>query len=140
MKLNKLTLIAVLAFGSLLAPSPSAKAQDATSTNAPAAAPTPAPRRGRMLSIDQMAKFLALTDEQKTNVQTAMQDMRQKMADTRQDTSLSTEDRRAKNKETRDAYTAKMKEILTPEQFAKFQTMMPTRRPAPAPAPAATGN
>jgi Spy/CpxP family protein refolding chaperone len=132
MKFNKLTLIAVLALGGLVVLSPGAIAQDTTSTNMPSAT---TPRRGRMLSIDQMVKALALTDEQKTNVQTTMDDMRKKMAEVRQDSTLSMEDRRAKAKEIREALTAKMKEILTPEQFAKYQTLMPARRPTPTPPP-----
>lgn len=139
MKLNKLTLLAALGLG-LLALSPEAKAQDMTSTNAPAATAPMTPRRGRPVTLEQLTKLLALTDEQKTNVDVVLQDQKKKLAELRQDTSLSTEDRRAKSKELRDATTAKMKEILTPEQFAKYQAQnTPGRRPLPSAKPT-TGN
>ena len=134
MKLNKMTLIAALALGSLLTLSTGVNAQDAT-TNAPAAA-TP-PRRPGPMTIETLTTQLALSDEQKTNVQVILTDMRKKTSEMRQDTSLSTEDKRAKRKEINDAFVAKMKEILTPDQFTKFQKMVPGRRPAATPPPAA---
>ena len=135
MKLNKMTLIAALALGGLLTLGTAANAQDAT-TNTPAA--TPPPMRPRQPGIDQLAKILALTDEQKTNVQAVLKDQRQQMGDLRKDTTLTQEDRRAKMKDIRDATTAKMKDILTPEQFAKYQRMMPQGRRPGLPAPTVT--
>jgi hypothetical protein len=54
-----------------------------------------------------------------------------KMRDLRQDTSITDPtDRRAKMKEIRDATTAKLKDILTPEQLDKWTKMgQGNRRP-----------
>jgi len=139
MKLNKTTLIAALALGSLLTLGATVNAQDATTTNAPATT-APAGASRRPMNIDQMVKLLALTDDQKTNFQATMQDLRKQMMDLRADNTLSTEDRHAKNKSIRDAAMAKMKDILTPDQFAKYQKMMMggRRQAPPAAVPAAT--
>jgi hypothetical protein len=59
------------------------------------------------------------------------------MRDLRNDTTLSTDDRRAKMKTIRDDANAKLKTILTPDQFAKYQALMPARRPATPPPTAA---
>jgi Spy/CpxP family protein refolding chaperone len=48
----------------------------------------------------------------------------------REDTSLSQEDRRAKMKEIRDAMQAKIKEILTPEQYKKWEKHLRQNRKA----------
>ena len=138
MKLNKMTVIAALALGSLLALGTVANAQDAATPAAtPPAGGAPGGGRGRQLSIEQLSTQLALSDEQKTNVQAILTDSRKQMRDLRNDTSLSTEDRRAKMRTIRDDQNAKLKTILTPEQFAKYEKLMPARRPATPPAAAA---
>ena len=137
MKLNKLTLIAALAMGSLLTLGTALNAQDAT--NAPAATPpagAPPAVRGRP-NFEAIAKQLELTDDQKPKAKVVIDAQQKQMRELRGDTSLSQEDRRAKGKTIRDEATAKLKEILTPEQFAKYQKMTSGRRPA-GPAPAAT--
>jgi len=144
MKLNKITVIAALALGGLLTLGTALNAQDATTTTTPPAATPPAGAppggRARPLTIDQLVTKLALSDEQKTNVQAVLVDQRQKTRDLRNDTTLSTDDRRAKMKTIRDEANAKLKTILTPDQYAKYLTLQPARRPAtppPAAAPAA---
>ena len=89
--------------------------------------------------LEHMSKELNLTDDQKTKIKPILEDMQKKMGDLRKDTSLAQEDRRAKMKEIRDGVSAKFKEILTAEQFAKWEKMGPgNRRPgAGAPPPAA---
>jgi Spy/CpxP family protein refolding chaperone len=151
MKLNKTTIIAALALGSLLTFGATANAEDST-TNTPAAAPAMAAPGRRPVTIEQWAKLLALTDDQKTNFNAVLLDQRKQMMDLRTDTSLSREDKQAKRKSIADAALAKIKDILTPDQFAKYQkAVAPRRRVAPAagatmtpttPAtpPAATGN
>ena len=139
MKLNKMTVIAALALGSLLTMGTVVNAQDTTTPPAatpPAGAP-PGGGRGRQLSIAQLATKLALSDDQKTNVQAVLVAQRQQMRDLRNDTTLSTDDRRAKMKTIRDDANAKLKTILTPDQFAKYQALMLARRPATPPPTAA---
>jgi hypothetical protein len=140
MKLNKTLMIAALVAGSVFAADVAVRAQD-TNTPPPAGARPPgAPgQRGRM-NFETIATQLELTDDQKTKAKPVFAELQQKMADLRNDTSLEQADRRAKMKEIRDDATAKLKDILTPEQFAKWQKMGPgNRRPpggAGAPPPA----
>ena len=77
--------------------------------------------RGRGPSLEQLSKALDLTDDQKPKVKVALDAQKQEMTDLRADTSLSQEDRRAKMKTIREEFTAKLKDILTPEQFEKWQ-------------------
>lgn len=133
MKLNKTLMLAAIAVGGLLAGIP-VQAQDAS--NQPAA--TPPPMRRPAMNADGLAKQLDLTDDQKTKVKPVLDDMQKQQADLRNDTSLSRADQMTKRKEIRDAASAKLKEILTPEQYAKWEKMGPgNRRPGAPGAPAA---
>ncbi|HEV2691828.1 MAG TPA: hypothetical protein VG347_02930 [Verrucomicrobiae bacterium] len=136
MKLNKILMLASIVAAGLSSGIP-AQAQD---SNAPAATPPPM-RRPQIMNAEGLTKALDLTDDQKTKVKPILEDMQKQGADIRKDTSLAPEDRRAKMKEIRDAAGAKLKEILTPEQYAKWEKMAQGRRPAggaPAAAPATT--
>jgi len=132
MKSNKL--IAMLAVSGLLALSPTLFAQDTNTPPAGApASPPPGMRGGRMMgpNLDQLAKDLNLTDDQKAKVKPILDDQRQQMMDLRNDpnfSSLSREDRMAKMKTIRDSTTAKMKDVLTPDQFDQYQKMGPGMR------------
>jgi Spy/CpxP family protein refolding chaperone len=123
MKLNKTLMIAALVAGSVFAADVAVRAQDAT--NKPAAgAPGGPGARGRM-NFDTIATQLALTDDQKTKAKPIFDEMQKKMADLRNDTSVTdATERRAKMKEIRDAATAKLKEVpLTQEQLDKWAKM-----------------
>jgi len=135
MKSTKTMLIAALAAGALLACGSSLLAQDSTNTPPAGAPPAGGPpgggMRGRGPSLEQLSKALDLTDDQKPKVKAALDDQMQKMTDLRKDpdfAGLSREDKMAKMKPIRDELTAKMKEILTPDQFAKFEKMGPGMR------------
>ena len=133
MKLNKTLALAALIAGSLFAVGSIAQAQDSTtpSTNAPAGG---AQRPRGMMNIDALAKRLSLTDDEKTNVAAALNDNRQKMRDLRQDASLSADDKRAQIKQLREDLNAKMKDILTPDQYTQWLKISTVhRRPAPTP-------
>jgi Spy/CpxP family protein refolding chaperone len=122
MKLNKTLALAALMAGGLFAAS-TLQAQD--STNTPPAGEHhggPGGMRGRP-NAEMLAKQLGLTDDQKAQVKALMEEQKSKME------ALPPEDRKTKGKEIRDAYVAKMKEILTPEQFAKWQTRWQQHRP-----------
>ncbi len=107
--MSKLSLVAALALGGLIACSTLATAQDSTKAAKKSA------KRGP--SIEQLSTALDLTAEQKPKVQALLDDTAKKMKD------LAPEDRQTKGKEIRDAQNKKMKEILTPEQYTKFQAM-----------------
>jgi len=130
-------MIAALIAGTVFAADFAASAQDSTNTP-PAGARPPGGPRGR---FDMIATQLALTDDQKAKAKPIFDEMSQKMADLRKDTTVQGQDRRAKAKEIRDDATTKLKDVLTPEQFAKWEKMAQgNRRPpgGPGAPPAAT--
>jgi Spy/CpxP family protein refolding chaperone len=131
MKSTKTMLFAALAAGVLLAGNSSLLAQDSTNTPPAAAQPAGGGMRGRGPSLEQLSKSLDLTDDQKPKVKAALDEQMQKMGELRKDpdfAGLSREDKMVKMKPIRDDYMAKMKDILTPEQFAKLEKMGPGMR------------
>ena len=127
MKLNKTLALTAFIIGGLFAGNVITQAQDAATNTPPAGARPPGGPRGAM-NFDNIASQLGLTDEQKAKVKPILEEMRQKMADLHKDTTLEQADRRAKMKEIHDGVSAKLKEILTPDQFEKWQNMGPRMR------------
>lgn len=127
MKMTKTLALAALVAGSLLTGT-TLQAQDTPAGKPPGIQGGPG-MRGRP-NIDQIAKELNLTDDQKTKLKAAMDDQMTKMKALRENTSLSAEDKRTKSKEIREEFQAKVKEILTPEQLEKWQKHMQRGRPA----------
>jgi Spy/CpxP family protein refolding chaperone len=122
MRTNKLKLIATMALGALLACGTAVMAQDnKEGKGGKKGLPTVQER------MDRMTEALKLTDEQKPKVKVALEDSDKKMHEVMADSSLSREDRREKMQGFRADETKKMKEILTPEQFTKYEEMRPTR-------------
>jgi Spy/CpxP family protein refolding chaperone len=119
-------MIAALAVGGLIACSTPTLAQE---TNA-APAPKQGGKKGGNFSVErQMERLktgLDLTDEQTPKVKAAVEEFGKALMDAR--SQPSTEDRRAKMMEASEAQAKKMKEILTPEQFQKWQKMVQTGR------------
>jgi Spy/CpxP family protein refolding chaperone len=124
MRIQKLSIVAALVLGGLMAGSTLATAQDSATT---------APKQGKRgaPSVDQiltsMTEQLTLTDEQKPKVKAVLEDSQKKRAELGQ---VAPEERREKFTALREEQTKKMKEILTPEQFAKYEKMPPMGRPA----------
>ncbi len=140
MKLNKTLTLAALVLAGLFAGN-SSQAQDAPKDK-PAGAPGGPGMRSPMLSPDSLAKLLDLTEDQKTKVKPIIEELTQKIGDLRKDTNITPEEKRPKMKELRDAATAKLKEVLTVEQFAKWEKNGPGGRRlggAGGPPPAAGG-
>ena len=131
MKSTKTMLIAALALGALLAGGSPLLAQD-TPNNPPAGGPPAGgPPGGGMRgrggpSIEMLTTNLSLTAEQVPKVKAVLDDQRTKMGELRNETDQ--EARRTKMQELRKETTEKMKAILTPEQFAKYEKMMPGMR------------
>jgi Spy/CpxP family protein refolding chaperone len=117
-------LIAAIALGGLMACGPIARAEDSTNTPPPPSggekAPPPRGQRGGRPNFQAIIEKLDLTDDQKPKVKAVMDDQREKMMALRDDTALSPEDRQTKRKAITEAGDAKLKEILTPEQYTKF--------------------
>jgi len=139
MKIHK-SLIAVLATGCLLAVGSPLLAAD---TNTPPAAMPNGPGpggpgggfRGRMEpNVDEIAKNLNLTDDQKAKVKAALDARRQKMMEAFQNNQngqngASQEDRRAKRQAIMDDFNKQLKDAgLSQEQIDKLDQMMPGRR------------
>ena len=155
MKPNQTLMIAALIAGGVCAASVAVRAQDTTTPpTAPAQATAPAPAtpaapatapahppgapvvRNR---FEMIAQRLALSDDQKAKAKPVFEEVAQKQAAVRADTSLDPVARRAKIKEIQADASNQLKEILTPEQFDKWQKMQPVRRPVPRPPAAAAG-
>lgn len=113
----------MLALGGLMICGPAAFAQDKPATPPPAAGgdTPPAGRRGNRAGPQAILSQLDLTADQKDKIKPVLADQREKVTGLSSD--LSREDRRAKMKEINDATDAKLKDILTADQFTKYQEL-----------------
>lgn len=128
MKMSKISILATLAAGALFALTPSLRAEDQPAKPAAGEHPAGGPRggqRGDMLK--EMAEKLNLTADQKTKLQEALKSQRDNRKDLKDATP---EERRTAMKEGREKMDAKIKEILTPEQYAKWEKIRQENRPA----------
>lgn len=115
MRIHHLGLVAALALGGLLVCTNVSNAQDSKEGK----------KRGFSAEqrIEQMDKELKLTADQKKKLTALFEDQGKKMREMRADTAMSQEDRRAKGRTMMEESNKKMKEILTPDQFEKWQKM-----------------
>ena len=128
MKASKISLMAALIAGVLLAYSPALRAEDAKEGK-DAKKHEGRPGRdgaGMKERLDKMAEDLKLTADQKTKVEAAMKEQGEKMRGLRD---LSQDERREKFKASREEMTKKMKGILTTEQFEKWEKNRPQGGP-----------
>ena len=118
--MRKLSLIAAVALGGLVAFSMMATAQEASKDAKKG-------KRGASVEqrLEQMKKNLELKDEQVPKVKTALEDMQKKMQALREDTNLDQQKRREKMRSLMEDQNKKMKGILTEEQYKKYQEMGP---------------
>ena len=117
MKTNRLSLMAVMALGSLVAFGPMAKAGESDAKPAARGKGKAGARHDR---ANPIVSELNLTDDQKAKVKPIFQDEAQKLKELRQDTNLSKPDKMAKLKSIHAETDAKLKPILTPEQVEKL--------------------
>ncbi len=119
MKIYKTSLIVALVAGGLLAWSTLASAQD-----------TKQGKKGRGPNIerqmDRLTTELNLTDPQKPKVKAVLEDTAKKRRDISRD--LSGEERRAKMRPITEEQNKKIKEILTPDQYEKYQKLQQQQR------------
>jgi Spy/CpxP family protein refolding chaperone len=118
MNINRQTLVALAAIAGALSLQSLARAADTQAPAQPASADRPAALRDRM---QDTAKELNLTDEQKEKLQTIIREQTGKLRDLRQDASLSPEDKKEKTRAIREEIMAEVKKVLTPEQFEKWK-------------------
>jgi len=137
MKLMKLMTICGVAGGLLLGGM--AMAQEKPENKADQK-PAPKPNRPPTAQIDRsaaIAKFLELSDDQKTKIKPILDEENTAMRALREDRSLPAETRMAKLREIRETATTKVKPILNDQQFEKWLRTHP--RPGARPAPPAAG-
>ncbi len=117
MKIHKVSLVAALIAGVVLAYSP-AFAQDAKDGKK---------KGGDFVKqrLDTLTEELKLTDAQKPKVEAALTAQAEKMRGLRDATP---EERQEKMKASREEMSKKMKEILTAEQFEKYEKLPPPAR------------
>jgi periplasmic protein CpxP/Spy len=125
MKINQLGLIAALAFG-LLSWS-TALAQEGKEGKGKRAVPSAQER------LDKMTTELKLTDEQKPKVKAAIESSDKKRQEIFADSSVPREQRREKMQAVMEEQNKKMKEILTAEQYGKWEKMRDSMRPGRGP-------
>jgi len=140
MKVTKSMIIAALVAGNLLAWNLSVRAADtnAPSTNTPPVGHRP-PGMGMRggPNLDQFAKMLNLTDDQKAKVKPIFEARDKKIADLHADTALSQKDRQTQIQSIQEETTMQMKAVLTSEQFEKYQKITQrVHRPGGLPADA----
>lgn len=121
MKTYKLSLIAALALGGLMACASLATAQDNKDSKGGGQG------RGRGMSVDarmeRLTTELSLTDAQKPKVKAVLEDSQKKFQELRGDSSLSQEQRREKMTAIREDESKALKPILTPEQMEKYKNL-----------------
>jgi len=122
MRTNKFGLIGAMALGVLLACGTAVMAQDNKDGKDGKGG-----KRGRMSAeerLQAMTDKLTLTDEQKPKVKAALEDTQTKMQEAR---SAPQEERGEKIRTIMADEGKKMKEILTPDQYTKYEEMRPAR-------------
>jgi Spy/CpxP family protein refolding chaperone len=118
MKILKLSVIAAVAMGALLAYTTTATAQDNSDKGGKGG------KRGQMTveqRLDRMTKDLTLTDAQKPKVKEVLEEQDKKMQGIRD---LPQDERRTKFRESREEMSKKLKDILTPDQYKKWEENM----------------
>jgi|SRR6266446_5068157 Spy/CpxP family protein refolding chaperone len=113
MKINKFSLIAAMALGALVAGSSIANAQDAKEGKGKGKRGFPSLQE----RLDRMTEKLKLTDEQKPKVEAVLKETDKKRQ------ALAPEDRRTKGRELMEEQDKKLKEVLTAEQYEKWEKM-----------------
>jgi len=115
MKINKFSVIAMLALGSLVASSNLANAQEKKG----------GARRGPSVDqrMERMTEELKLTDEQKPKVKAVLEDSDKQRKELFADSNAPREERREKMRAIMDKESKKLKEIFTADQFAKYEKM-----------------
>ena len=107
--------------------SPPASTTSSSDSSAPAAPSDQAPKKkrggNRMLSM--LAEKLNLTDDQKAKVGAILKDDMAQMKTIHEDTTLSDDDRKAKNEALRKSTHDQIRALLTDEQKATFDAMPP---------------
>jgi protein CpxP len=118
MNVIKHRLMALAALAGALSLQPLVQAADGQTPSQSAIAGRQAALRER---IQDTVKELNLTEEQRQKLQVIVRAQATKLRDLRQDSGLSPAERRQKVQALREEITSQVKQVLTPEQFEKWQ-------------------
>ena len=115
MKMSRLSLVAVIALGALMAcANVNAQEKEGKKGKGPPSVEQ---------QLEKMTKELSLTDEQQPKVKAALEDNRKKTREAMSDASGDRQKMREKRKEISDELDKKLKEILKSDQFEKWEKM-----------------
>lgn len=129
MKSKKMTAIAILALGGVMTFNSIASAEDETKRAAPAAEQkAEAAPAVTEADIAKLEADLDLSPELTGKIEALQKDQNARRKVVFQDASLSKEDKEAKSKVIVDETREKIKALLTPEQFAKWQKLHEARK------------
>lgn len=135
------TISAALAAAALLTLGASAQAQT-VNTNANSSTNRvgpPARITGAEARLEHLTKALDLTDDQKPKVKAVLEEETKAVREARASVGGGTpEERRAKYQSIREETSAKLKNILTPEQYTKYEALPQARGGARRPLPPGT--
>jgi Spy/CpxP family protein refolding chaperone len=126
MKISKIAVIAAIAVSSLVTFTAAAQDKPPGEGNGPHKEHPQAGAR-----MDKMATELGLNADQKAKWEALMKSQAEKMKAIHDDASLTQEQKREKAKALREDNDKQMKQILTPEQYAKWEKMRQERREHP---------
>ena len=126
MKMHRISLLAALVAGALIALTSNSQAQEKKPDRPPGG--PQAGQRGEQAKerLAKISEELKLTADQKTKVEAAMKEQAETMRGLRDATP---EERREKMQTARKAFDGKMKEILTADQYAKWEKTRQQRGP-----------
>ena len=116
--MNRLSLIAAMALGGLVACSTLATAQDATPKQGGGKA-----RFSPEQQLERMTTQLSLTDEQKPKVKAVLEESAKKRQEIFSDTSIDRSQMREKMQPIMEEQNKKMKAILKEDQYKKYEEM-----------------
>jgi len=122
-------ILSLIACGASLALCPGLHAQEASP--APATSGTDAGtgghqwgHRGGGESLERLTKELTLTTDQQAQIKPILDTLHTTMQANMQDTTLTQQEKMAKNKDTRNAANTQINALLTPDQQTKFAAML----------------
>jgi len=95
----------------------------------PAGGPMGGPRQMPSVDaqLDELSQKLSLTDAQKSQVKTILQDQRDQMKQVMDNSSGSREDNRSKMREIHEKASGKIREVLTDDQKTKYDKLQEER-------------
>jgi len=124
-------IFALIALGGFIALGSVARADDTPATPAPAAGAdtnAPAGHAGRGAQMDKLFTAISATDTEKEQLKPIFKERNEKLKALRDDTSLSQEDKKDKRKEIMEGVNAKVKGVVTADQYTQYLAFMKEQR------------